>query len=192
MLDLEQTHTAFPILTYFPGSDSEQSWVATVGAVLDASALVVAASDIDIGRGLCRRAEGPADRTRLRPPADRPDCHRRLHPVAPTDAAPRPVVPCGPAPSADEHQPGRVRHRPRGPVGDPRRPGGPRGGGVAPVRLDPIRLRPSAAGTGGGHPGLTAPWTTDRPAAVGSPRFIRRRPLPVDWSDIRLQVAEAA
>ncbi len=31
MLDLEQTHTAFPILSYFPESDPEQSWVATVG-----------------------------------------------------------------------------------------------------------------------------------------------------------------
>ena len=27
-----------------------------------------------------------------------------------------------------------------------------------------------------------APWTTDRPAEVGKPRFIRRRPLHVDWS----------
>ena len=36
MLDLEQTHTAFPILSYFPESDAEQSWVATVGTVLDA------------------------------------------------------------------------------------------------------------------------------------------------------------
>jgi hypothetical protein len=27
-----------------------------------------------------------------------------------------------------------------------------------------------------------APWTTDRPAEVGKPRFIRRRPLRVDWS----------
>ena len=27
-----------------------------------------------------------------------------------------------------------------------------------------------------------APWTTDRPARVGEPRFIRRRPLHVDWS----------
>ena len=39
MLDLEQTHTAFPILSYFPESDPEQSWVATVGSLLDASAL---------------------------------------------------------------------------------------------------------------------------------------------------------
>jgi hypothetical protein len=27
-----------------------------------------------------------------------------------------------------------------------------------------------------------APWTTDRAAVVGRPRFLRRRPLPVDWS----------
>jgi len=27
-----------------------------------------------------------------------------------------------------------------------------------------------------------APWTTDRPAVVGKPRFARRRPLRVDWS----------
>ena len=34
--------------------------------------------------------------------------------------------------------------------------------------------------------GLTSaypsPWTTDRPAEVGEPRFLRRRPLHVDWS----------
>jgi hypothetical protein len=34
--------------------------------------------------------------------------------------------------------------------------------------------------------GLTSaypsPWTTDRPAEVGRPRFLRRRPLHVDWS----------
>jgi hypothetical protein len=27
-----------------------------------------------------------------------------------------------------------------------------------------------------------APWTTDRPAVVGRPPFLRRRPLSVDWS----------
>ena len=48
-----------------------------------------------------------------------------------------------------------------------------------------------------------APWTTDRPATVGKPRFLRRRPLRVDWSRrsaagrspsaaTSLQVAEAA
>jgi hypothetical protein len=27
-----------------------------------------------------------------------------------------------------------------------------------------------------------APWTTDRPAVVGKPRFLRHRALRVDWS----------
>ena len=31
-----------------------------------------------------------------------------------------------------------------------------------------------------------APWTSDRPATVGKPRFIRRRPLYVDWSSGRV------
>jgi hypothetical protein len=29
-----------------------------------------------------------------------------------------------------------------------------------------------------------APWTTDRAAKVGRPRFLRRRPIAVDWSVI--------
>ncbi len=193
MLDLEQTHTAFPILTYFPGSDAEQSWVATVGAVLDASALVVAASDMDFGRGLRRRREGPADRARLRPPADRPDCHRRLHPVAPADAAPRPHgrVPASP-PRRYQHQPGRVRHRPRGPVGDPRRPGRAarrRRGAASPGSDPPTTPRC-------GHwPG--SPWPHGR---HGRPTVRRRSAALASFADARctstgptsLQMAEAA
>ncbi len=45
ILDLEQTHTAFPILTYFPETHRDHSWVATVGTLLDASALTLAASE---------------------------------------------------------------------------------------------------------------------------------------------------
>jgi hypothetical protein len=29
---------------------------------------------------------------------------------------------------------------------------------------------------------LSAPWTTDRPAAVGRPRLLTSKPIPVDWS----------
>jgi len=43
--------------------------------------------------------------------------------------------------------------------------------------------------------GLTAaspaPWTTDRPADVGRPRFLRRRPLHVDWSVVPVPAASA-
>ncbi len=44
ILDMQQTHTAFPILTYFPETHRDHSWVATVGTLLDASALVMSAS----------------------------------------------------------------------------------------------------------------------------------------------------
>src|ERR1700722_2412959 len=35
MLDLDETHRAFPALCYFPETSPEQSWVASVGALLD-------------------------------------------------------------------------------------------------------------------------------------------------------------
>ena len=49
MLDLEQTHTAFPILSYFPETHTDHSWVATVGSLLDAAALVASASRTESG-----------------------------------------------------------------------------------------------------------------------------------------------
>ena len=182
MLDLEQTHTAFPILTYFPDSGSEQSWVATMGTVLDASALVFAASDGDFGGVFADPEKGPltvlvyglplivhiaqAVNIPLPPPARLPDLMARTGEPAP----------------AHQHQPGRVRRSPHDAVGDPRRPAGPGGGGVAPLCLDPFRLRPRARALAGITLAAPAPWTTDRPAVVGEPRFIRRRPLHVDWS----------
>ncbi len=59
LLDLEQTHTAFPVLTYFPETHTDHSWVATVGSLLDAAALVVATTD-DEGDEVYQDAEkGP-------------------------------------------------------------------------------------------------------------------------------------
>ena len=184
MLDLEQTHTAFPILTYFPGSDSEQSWVATVGAVLDASALVVAASDIDMGEVFADAQKGPltvlvyglplivriatAVYIPLPPPTRLPDLLSRAGQPPPPMSISRDeydtalaalsgilVVPAG-----REEEAWR--------------------------RFAWIRSAydPALRALAGVTLASRAPWTTDRPAAVGSPRFIRRRPLPVDWSDI--------
>ena len=45
MLDLDQTHSAFPALCYFPESSPEQSWVASVGSLLDAAAIILSTSD---------------------------------------------------------------------------------------------------------------------------------------------------
>ncbi len=47
LLELDQTHTAFPALCYFPESSPDQSWVASVGSVLDGAALLLSASDFD-------------------------------------------------------------------------------------------------------------------------------------------------
>src|SRR5580704_10412064 len=44
ILDIEQTHTAFPILSYFPETHRDHSWVATVGTLLDATALVLSST----------------------------------------------------------------------------------------------------------------------------------------------------
>lgn len=40
---------------------------------------------------------------------------------------------------------------------------------------------PALRALGGLTNAAPAPWTTDRAAAVGRPRFLRRRPLQVDW-----------
>ena len=48
-LDLEQTHAAFPMLSYFPETHPGHSWVATTGTLLDAAALG------DVGQSTRRR-----------------------------------------------------------------------------------------------------------------------------------------
>ena len=186
MLDLEQTHTAFPILTYFPGSDSEQSWVATMGAVLDASALFVAVSEIDMGAQFADAQKGPltvlvyglplivriarAVYIPLPPPT-------RLQDLLASMEGPAPAVSIG----RDEYdaamaalsgilvvEPGREEEAWR--------------------RFTWIRsaYEPALRALAGVTLAFPAPWTSDRPATVGKPRFIRRRPLVVDWSSGRI------
>ena len=200
MLDLEQTHTAFPILTYFPGSDPEQSWVATMGAVLDASALVVAVSEIDMGEVFADAQKGPltvlvyglplivriaqAVYIPLPPPARLPDLMARTGEPAPPISVSRDEYDAAMAALSGilVVEPGR------------------RGGGVAPVRLDPLRLRPRAAGAGRGHAGRSRALD-DRPSGGGgqaslhSPASAARRLVPADRAPAAtalLQVAEAA
>ncbi len=56
LLELDQTHTAFPALCYFPESSNDQSWVASVGSVLDAAALLLSTMDLDAGDGVADSA----------------------------------------------------------------------------------------------------------------------------------------
>ena len=47
MADVMETHLAYPVLSYFRSTHDGQSWVATLGALLDASTLVITTVDID-------------------------------------------------------------------------------------------------------------------------------------------------
>jgi hypothetical protein len=45
MADLMETHLAYPILAYFRSTHDNQSWIGTIGALLDASALLITTVD---------------------------------------------------------------------------------------------------------------------------------------------------
>ena len=42
-----ETHLAYPILTYFRSSHDDESWVGTLGALLDATTLLITTVDLD-------------------------------------------------------------------------------------------------------------------------------------------------
>ncbi len=182
MLDLEQTHTAFPILSYFPESDNEQSWVATVGTVLDASALVFAVSDVDFAEVFADVQKGPltvlvygmplvvriarAVNVPLAPPSRLQDFMAHSGEPAPSVSVTRDEYVAAMASLAGllDIEPGREDEAWR--------------------RFAWIRsaYEPALRALAGVTLAAPAPWTTDRPAKVGKPRFLRRRPLHVDWS----------
>jgi hypothetical protein len=45
--EVMETHLAYPVLTYFRSSHDDESWVGTLGALLDASTLLVTTLDMD-------------------------------------------------------------------------------------------------------------------------------------------------
>ncbi len=59
LLELDQTHSSFPALCYFPESDDTQSWVATVGSLLDAGALLLSANPIRLSDNTAIAHQGP-------------------------------------------------------------------------------------------------------------------------------------
>jgi hypothetical protein len=182
MLDLEQTHTAFPILSYFPESDPAQSWVATVGSLLDASALVFAASDRNDSDVFADAQKGPltvlvyglplivriarAVNIPLPPPARLQDMVARSDQPAPAVTVSREEYEGAMATLAGilVVQPGREEEAWR--------------------RFAWIRsgYEPALRALAGVTLAAPAPWTTDRPAVVGRPRFLEHRALRVDWS----------
>ena len=59
LLELDQTHTAFPALCYFPESSPGLSWVASVGSMLDGAALLLSASDFTAEDHTLENVKGP-------------------------------------------------------------------------------------------------------------------------------------
>jgi len=184
IIDAEQTHTAFPILTYFPEAHANLSWVATLGTMLDAAALVVSASETNASDVLGDAEKGPLIALVYGMPTVDRIARAASVPLEPApglieltthlagDPAPEISV------SKEEYLDVLAAVRPILGLGndlDPdeswRR--------FAWVRSSYDRPLRSLAGITRAH---GAPWTTDRAARVGRPRFWRRRPLPVDWT----------
>lgn len=184
LLELDQTHSAFPALCYFPESSDGQSWVASVGSVLDAAALLVSVSDVggrermsDLTRGpMLVLAHGIQGMTRIARSAGLPiDPPRSLYELlgdASTDVPSQSVLRSEYGEAID------------------------RIGAVIPAAATADRetgwekfacLRSGYDRALRGLAGLTmappAEWTTDRPATVGRPRLLRARPLSVDWKE---------
>jgi hypothetical protein len=182
LLDLEQTHTAFPILSYFPETRSDHSWVATVGTLLDASALVAASSETRGNEAFAQVEKGPlmmlvyglplsvriaeAASVSLPPSTQMGDVISHFADPVPDISIDR----------SEYLAAMRAISTIIGVEPDQEDEGWRRFAWVR-SSYDPA-LR-ALAGLTGAPP---APWTTDRPAKVGRPRFLRRRPLPVDWS----------
>ena len=182
LLDIEQTHTAFPTLTFFPETNPEHSWVASVGALLDAAALVASASSTLAGEVFDEDEKGPltvliygmpgitrvarAASVPLPPPVRLPDLTAHYGEPAPPISIDR-----------AEYLEAMATLAPILALDEDRQEAGWRR--FAWTRSAYDQSLRALAGLTKASP---APWTTDRPATVGSPRFLRRRPLHVDWT----------
>ena len=181
MLELGQTHCAFPALCYFPETSGDNSWVATVGALLDTGTLLLSGSALDLSSEANRAHQGPllvlahgvsvvvdigrAAGLPIDPPVTLMD-------LLPDLDRPPPEI------SVTRAEFDAVMDRLAGIVSVP-----PDGRDAAWHRFALVRSAYDRALRG--LAGLTladpAPWTTDRPARVGRPRLVGNRPLRVDW-----------
>jgi hypothetical protein len=182
LLDMEQTHTAFPILSYFPEARRDQSWVASVGTLLDACALVLSASETHAGKAYQNVEKGPLFLFVYGMPALVGIARAASIPIP----EPAPLVDllphlAEPAPSIcisrDEYLGAMAALAPIIAVTAGREENGWRRFAWLRSSYEPA-LR-AMAGLTYANP---APWTADRPAVVGKPRFLSRRPIAVDWT----------
>jgi hypothetical protein len=181
LLELDQTHCSFPALCYFPETNDTQSWVASVGALLDAGVLMLAGGPVVLSGDAASEHQGPmlmlahgvptiteigrAAGLPIGVPARLadliPDASRPPPPVsvsrAEFDAALDRLAEVIPAAAADRDA---AWHR------------------FAWARSSYDQALRGLAGLTMAAP---APWTTDRPASVGRPRLVTSRPIRVDW-----------
>lgn len=182
MLELDQTHTAFPALCYFPEASPDESWVASLGSVLDASALLVSASSYIADENAGEEAKGPmlalaygiptlvriglAAGLPIQPPV-------LLSELMSNSSDPPPDLSI----RRDEYISALDRLEELLPVPE-------EGRDECWRRFAWIRSGYDQAirGIAGLTMSATAPWTTDRPATVGHPRMLRRYTIKVDWT----------
>ena len=183
MLDLDQTHSAFPALCYFPESSPEQSWVASVGSMLDAAAILLSTSDFSTREHASDEIKGPMMALAYGIPALVRIAQSAALPVptpevllslithaAESDASPHIAIsredyidaldhlhPLLTVPEDDRERCWREFAWVRS------------GYDLALCGLAGLTMAP------------VAPWTTDRAADVGRPRLFRQRPIHVTW-----------
>lgn len=182
LLELDQTHTSFPALCYFPESTPDQSWVASVGAVLDGAALLLSASDfsteaapqLEMKQPMMILAYGVPGLVNIGRSAGLPiDPTERLLALLAHQAEPAPTISVDRADYvAALDQLHSLLAVPDGEVEACWRR-------FAWVRSGYDQVLRGLAGLTLAPP---APWSTDRPARVGRPRLLRNRPITVDWT----------
>lgn len=181
VLDLDQTHSAFPALCYFPEALPEDSWVASVGSLLDAAALLLSASDFNTEEHAAEELKGPIMALAYGLPSMVTIGRSAGLPIGP----PQLVMALldessGPAPDIsvrrEEYIGALDRLHPLLPVPEDqqercwRRFAWIRSGyDQALCGLAGLTLAPAAE------------WTTDRPARVGRPRIFTSHAIPIDW-----------
>ena len=177
--ELQQSHTAFPVLSSFPPQVSTESWVVTAGAILDAGALALSSldhSDVNAntsGPGaefVMVVAHGLSAVTRVGSAAGLPGGPER----AIVDVLFDPVDDVEIRVTRAEFDEAVAQLRT---AGLPIREDLEEGWRV--FRLVRGSYEDWILGLAGLTHAPTAPWTSDRPFAVGRPHFFSRRPLQV-------------
>ena len=182
LLELDQTHCSFPALCYFPENDSDQTWVGSMGALLDAGALLLSAAPLTLEAGSGVHHQGPMvvlangvpTVVEIGRAAGLPiDLPRPLTELLPDGSGTPPDI----SVTREEYE--SALDRLAGIVDVPADQRDQAWLRFAAVRSSYDRALRGLAGLTLAVP---APWTTDRPARAGRPRLIGNRPIHIDWT----------